>query len=149
MQQRPTQELIALNEAFRDRQAARKFAEAILKFVDEGSEPAFSGLVEATGNLPADPSRARVLTWPIVTILPFLAKPDCHMFLKPMQTQRIAAAFSFDLLVFDVPEMGDLQPAPDAEQSTAGAASFSPGPGSDRRAVVHVGGGRFAVHETD
>ena len=99
-----TQELIALNEAFKNQQAARKFAEAILAFVDEGNEPAFSGLVEATGNLPADPSRARVLTWPIVTILPFLAKPDCHMFLKPMQTQRIAAAFSFDLLYSAFPK---------------------------------------------
>ena len=65
--------------------------------MDEGDEPAFSGLVEATGSLPADPGRARVLTWPVVTILPFLAKPERHMFLKPMQTQRIAEAFTFDL----------------------------------------------------
>ena len=93
-----TQELMALNDAFRDRRAARRFAEAILELVDEGSERAFSGLVEATGNLPADTGRARVLTWPVVTVLPFLAKPNRHMFLKPMQTKRIAEAFSFDLL---------------------------------------------------
>ena len=99
-----TQEIMALNDAFKDQQAARKFAEAVLKFVDESSEQAFSGLVEATGSLPAAPGRARVLTWPIVTILPFLAKPDCHMFLKPMQTQRIAEAFSFDLLYSAYPK---------------------------------------------
>ena len=39
-----------------------------------------------------------MLTWPIVTILPFLAKPETHMFLKPVQTQKIADAFTFDLL---------------------------------------------------
>lgn len=91
-------ELIAVNDALRrDGQAARAFGEALLKLVDDGGERAFSGLVEATGSLPADPGRARVLTWPIVTILPFLAQPDRHMFLKPMQTQRIAEAFTFDL----------------------------------------------------
>lgn len=91
-------ELIAVNDVFRrDSRAARAFGEAVLRLVDVGGERAFSGLVEATGSLPADPGRARVLTWPIVTILPFLARPDRHMFLKPMQTQRIAAAFTFDL----------------------------------------------------
>ena len=91
-------EIIAANEAFRrDRRAAQAFGEAVLRLVDEGDERAFSGLVEATGSLPADPGKARVLNWPIVTILPFLARPDGHMFLKPMQTQRIADAFTFDL----------------------------------------------------
>lgn len=92
-----TQELIALNDALKDQRAARKFADAVLALVDDGGEQAFSRLVEATGSLPADAGRARVLTWPIVTILPFLAKPEAHMFLKPMQTQRIASAFTFDL----------------------------------------------------
>ena len=99
-----TLEIMALNDAFKDQRAARKFAEAVLKFVDEDSEQAFSGLVEATGSLPVAPGRARVLTWPVVTILPFLAKPDCHMFLKPMQTKRIAEAFSFDLLYSPYPK---------------------------------------------
>ena len=91
-------ELIAANEAFlRDQRAAQAFGAAVLRLVDESDERAFSGLVEATGSLPADFGRARVLTWPIVTILPFLAKPDGHMFLKPMQTRRIAEAFTFDL----------------------------------------------------
>ena len=55
-----TYELIALNDAFKDqKRAARKFADAVLKLVDEGGERAFSRLVEATGSLPADPGRAR------------------------------------------------------------------------------------------
>ena len=99
-----TQELIALNDAFKDQRAARKFADAVLRLVDEGGERAFSGLVEATGSLPADPGRAKVLTWPVVTILPFLAKPNAHMFLKPVQTQKIAEAFTFDLLYSAYPK---------------------------------------------
>ena len=90
-------EMIALNDAIKDQRAGRMFAEAILRFVDEGRKQAFSGLVEVMDRLPADTGQARVLTWPTVTILPFLAKPDRHMFLKPLQTQRIAEAFSFDL----------------------------------------------------
>ena len=100
-------ELIAVNDAFRrDPRAARTFGEAVLTLVDDGGERAFSRLVEATGSLPADPGRARVLTWPIVTILPFLAQPDRHMFLKPRQTQRIAEAFTFDLLYSARPTWG-------------------------------------------
>ena len=38
-----TQELIALNDAFKDQRAARKFASAVLAFVDDGREHAFSG----------------------------------------------------------------------------------------------------------
>ena len=47
-----------------------------------------------------------MLTWPVVTILPFLAKPDGHMFLKPLQTQRIAEAFTFDLSYSANPKWG-------------------------------------------
>ena len=45
-----------------------------------------------------------MLTWPVVTILPFLAKPDAHMFLKPVQTQKIAEAFTVDLLYSAYPK---------------------------------------------
>ena len=44
-----TQELIALNDAFKDQRATRKFADAVLTLVDEGGEQAFSGLVRSHG----------------------------------------------------------------------------------------------------
>ena len=93
-----TQELIALNDALKDERAAQRFAESVLDFVADGGEQAFDGLVETVGSLPAETGRARVVTWPIVTLLPFLAQPDRFMFFKPRQTQRIAEAFSFELL---------------------------------------------------
>lgn len=92
------QELIGLGDAFKDEQAAQDFAAAILKLADEGTERAFAGVVKATFRLPAATGRARVLTWPVVTLLPFLANPERHMFLKPRQTRKIAEAFSFNLL---------------------------------------------------
>jgi hypothetical protein len=38
-----------------------------------------------------------VLTWPIVTVFPFLAQPDRHIFLKPNVTRVAAAQYGFDL----------------------------------------------------
>ncbi|MDZ7697765.1 MAG: hypothetical protein U5R49_12870 [Deltaproteobacteria bacterium] len=36
-------------------------------------------------------------SWPVATILPFLAQPDRHMFLKPGITQAAAKILAFDL----------------------------------------------------
>ena len=44
------------------------------------------------------PGGSRVLSWPVVSLLPFLADPTSHMFLKPQQTKRTAQAFMFELL---------------------------------------------------
>jgi hypothetical protein len=38
-----------------------------------------------------------VVTWPVLTLLPFIARPTDHMFLKPSVTQVAAAAIGFDL----------------------------------------------------
>ena len=48
--------------------------------------------------LPARTDGSRVLTWPNVTILPFLADPSNHMVLKPQITRRLARRMPFDLL---------------------------------------------------
>ena len=37
-----------------------------------------------------------MLTWPIVTVFGFLARPDKHIFLKPMVTRRAAHAYGYD-----------------------------------------------------
>lgn len=92
------QELTALREAFKaDAEAARRYAIAILDFVDAPAEATFLALVDATSSLPAEPGHARVLSWPTVTLLPYLASPDHLMFLKPSVTKRVASALSFDL----------------------------------------------------
>lgn len=46
--------------------------------------------VKLTGNL-------RVTTWPLLTLFPFLARPDLHMFLKPDVTKKAAGVIGINL----------------------------------------------------
>jgi hypothetical protein len=50
--------------------------------------------VQAVSELPR--REARVLTWPLVTVFGFLARPDKHLFLKPRVTRRAAHEYGFD-----------------------------------------------------
>ena len=50
---------------------------------------------EAVSQLPAD--GGKVLTWPNITLLPFLADPKRFIALKPTNTEVIAARMNFDL----------------------------------------------------
>jgi hypothetical protein len=91
-------ELIALGDAFKDAAAAHAMAKASVRFVDHPDATAFNDLVDAVERLPMKPGGSRVLSWPVVSLFPFLADPTAHMFLKPMQTQKTADSFMFDLL---------------------------------------------------
>jgi len=82
-----------------DPAAAARFFEALFAFVAAGARqaPLFESLADALLRLPVEPGKAKVATWPVLTILPFLAKPNCFMFLKPGPTQECAARMRFDL----------------------------------------------------
>jgi len=43
------------------------------------------------------PAPKAALTWPIVTVLPFIAHPDRHLFVKPTATRAAAAGLGFEL----------------------------------------------------
>ena len=58
----------------------------------------FNNLASAVENLPVDEGRARVATWPVQTLLPYLADPTRFMFLKPEPTRACADRLRFDLL---------------------------------------------------
>jgi hypothetical protein len=47
----------------------------------------FQDWVQAVADLP---QRGKVLTWPVVTVFGFLARPDRHLFLKPRVTRKAA-----------------------------------------------------------
>ncbi len=96
------QETIRLNDAFKVKGTAQSCAKSVLDFVDGPSAETFNALTDCIGGLPAEPG-SNVLTWPIVTLLPFLADPKNHMFLKPLMTQRVADVFMFDLLYHSRP----------------------------------------------
>jgi len=90
-------ETAAFRDALRVESAARKFLTTLARLLeaDEVCEDVFRPYAEAIRDLPAD--RGRVATWPVATILPFLAQPDRHMFLKPEVTQNAAGALGFHL----------------------------------------------------
>ena len=69
--------------------------QAVLGFVEKSNTSTFAHLFEAVAQLPAD--GGKVLTWPNVTLLPFLANPKKFMALKPTNTELMAARMNFDL----------------------------------------------------
>lgn len=88
----------ALRKALEDREAAARFFRALLAFIPaEGdtAAPAFHALVDATAKLPE--TGGKVLTWPVVTLFPFIADPKRHLFVKPSITQEAAKWVAFEL----------------------------------------------------
>src|SRR5204863_8788127 len=59
--------------------------------VTRPGKAAFTHFVEAVERLPR--KQTRVLTWPLVTVFGFIAKPHQHIFLKPQVTKAAAAAY--------------------------------------------------------
>ena len=82
-----------------DRDAAERFFRACFAFIGAGSpnRERFQSLADAVTSLPVEEGKARVATWPVLTILPFLARPDCFMFLKPEPTKECAERLRFHL----------------------------------------------------
>ena len=64
---------------------------------DEVDRETYQTLIAAVDNLPHEEGKARVATWPILTQYPFIARPDCHMFLKPEVTKACAERMTFNL----------------------------------------------------
>ena len=76
-------------------ESATKVLGCTLAFVASPGHPTFKAMAEAVSQLPAD--GGKVHTWPIVTLLPFLADPAKFLALKPTNTELIAARMAFDL----------------------------------------------------
>src|SRR5439155_11039517 len=53
----------------------------------------FNAWCETLAKLPR--KQTRVLTWPLVTVFGFMAKPDEHIFLKPKVTRNAAGEYGF------------------------------------------------------
>jgi hypothetical protein len=93
-------------DGLKDGDAASRVLKAVLDFVDSPVADTFQGLTEAIGSLPAPEKGSRVLTWPNVTILPFLADPSRFMVLKPAIARQTAVRMGFDLPYSAFPEWG-------------------------------------------
>ena len=89
-------EKMAVRDALRTPAGARSFAVGILDWLHgSGSEQArFGRWVDTVDSLPR--RQTRVLTWPVVTVFGFLARPSVHIFLKPTVTRVAAEACGWD-----------------------------------------------------
>jgi len=88
-------EKMALRDAVKG-DGARTFAEGLYDFLygSGTDQERFERWVAAVESLPR--RQTRVLTWPMVTIFGFIAKPETHIFLKPLVTRTAATAYGFD-----------------------------------------------------
>jgi len=99
-------ELMALGDGLKDLAAAGTYLDALGALLSSGrvTEASFTQLANAVSALPAEKGKARVFTWPVVTLLPFLAAPQTFMFLKPGVTKVAAERLAFDLLYDPTPQ---------------------------------------------
>ena len=88
-------EKMALRDAVRTRRGAETFARGLRDFVygRGATKPRFERWCEAVTRLPR--RQTRVLTWPILTVFGFIARPDEHCFLKPNVTRVAAKRYGF------------------------------------------------------
>ncbi len=89
-------EKMALRDAVQSAEGARIFAEGLYAFLYNAGKPEnkFERLCAAVAHLPK--KQSRVLTYPVVTVFPFIAQPKMHIFLKPNVTRRAAERYGFD-----------------------------------------------------
>jgi hypothetical protein len=90
-------EKMAMRDAVKSRDGARRFAEGLHAFLHGDASPQrrFEDWIACVATLPR--RQTRVLTWPTVTVFGFIAQPDTHLFLKPVVSRRAAAAYGFEL----------------------------------------------------
>jgi hypothetical protein len=89
-------EKMALRDAVRSADGAEVFARGLFDYLyGKGqTEDQFTAWVAAVDSLPR--KQTRVLTWPLVTVFGFIAKPRVHIFLKPTVTRLAAEAYGFE-----------------------------------------------------
>jgi hypothetical protein len=89
-------EKMALRDAVKSPAGAKLFATELYEFAYGKGKPEaqFNRWVKAVELLPR--KQTRVLTWPVVTVFGFIARPDKHIFLKPNVTRAAAGEYEFD-----------------------------------------------------
>ena len=88
-------EKMALRDAVKSAEGAERFAAGLYDWLHGGGgeKEKFEAWCDAVAGLPR--RQTRVLTWPVVTVFGFIARPGIHIFLKPNVTRRAAAEYGF------------------------------------------------------
>jgi hypothetical protein len=86
-------EKMALRDAVRMKGGAETFARGLYELLHGrgGAQRRFERWCEAVAALPR--RQTRVLTWPLVTVFGFIARPDEQIFLKPNVTREAARSY--------------------------------------------------------
>ncbi len=94
-----TGEIPVLNWALREGTPAR-YLTALADVLEHGQpeRSRFEALIEALEGLPTREPGTKLLTWPVLTLVPFLAQPTTHMFLKPKPMKEAARRLGVDLM---------------------------------------------------
>jgi hypothetical protein len=89
-------EKMALRDAVKSPAGARLFATELYEFAYGKGKPEaqFNRWVNSVERLPR--KQTRVVTWPVVTVFGFIARPDKYIFLKPNVTRAAAAEYEYD-----------------------------------------------------
>lgn len=92
-------ESMAINDALKNQQAANRYFTELFSVLGSPviSEAVYQPYLDSVLDLPQESGKSKVATWPVATLLPFIAQPNRHMFLKPSTTQAAAEALAFDL----------------------------------------------------
>lgn len=90
-------ERMALRDAVKTPAGARLFATELYAFLYGHGSPQrrFNDWIEALADLPQ--RKSRVLTWPVVTVFGFIARPDRHMLFKPRAMRKAAHLYGYAL----------------------------------------------------
>jgi hypothetical protein len=89
-------EKMALRDAVKSPDGAQAFARGLYEFLHGGGseQSRFEQWCETVAHLPR--RQTRVLTWPLVSVWGFIAKPEAHIFLKPTVTRVAAKKYGYD-----------------------------------------------------
>src|SRR5689334_2543311 len=89
-------EKMALRDAVKSPAGAKAFATGLYAYLWEAGRPRakFERWCEAVAALPR--RQTRVLTWPLLTVFGFIARPERHVFLKPNVTRVAAREYEYD-----------------------------------------------------
>lgn len=90
-------EQIAFKQGLGDPVSAEAYFRTLFDLVEGGpSEGSFTKHAQAVASLPAS-GATHTDKWTIVTVLPFLARPDTFMFVKPGNINKASTALAFDV----------------------------------------------------
>ena len=89
-------EKMALRDAVKSAAGAQSFAGGLYQFLYGSGdiEKRFEQWIACVDSLPR--KQTRVLTWPLVTVFPFIAETEDHIFLKPNVTRVAAREYGVD-----------------------------------------------------